>query len=215
MWCKCTTFLWKPLSLYNYFMKKGLFILLLLAVMDCKPLSAQVRMRRRPRGYVSQEWTVENGDSIPLVHLTPVRKYARKPDMRRYARMVRAVKKVYPIAQEARLLMESMEAEMLALPTKKQRQLYSKGVQKRLVLEYTPVLKRMTIYEGQILLKLIDRETKSTAFEIVKEFRGGFEASFWQAFAKMFGNNLKLDYQPEARDYQLEQIVTLYEKGLL
>ena len=111
--------------------------------------------------------------------------------------------------------MESMEAEMLALPTKKQRQLYSKGVQKRLVREYTPVLKKMTIYDGQVLLKLIDRETKFTAFEIVKEFRGGFEASFWQAFAKMFGNNLKLDYQPEARDHQLERIVTLYEKGLL
>lgn len=196
-------------------MKKRLLILLLIVGIGFEPLSAQLRMRRRPRGYVTQEWVVENGDSVALIHLSPVRKYARKPDMRRYARMVRAVKKVYPIAQEAKALMASMEAELVALPTKKQRQLYTKGVQKRLVREYTPVLKRMTIYEGQVLLKLIDRETESTAYEIVKEFRGGFVASFWQTFAKMFGNNLKLDYQPGQRDKQLEQIVTLYEKGLL
>ncbi|MBR2962438.1 MAG: DUF4294 domain-containing protein, partial [Alistipes sp.] len=58
-------------------------------------------------------------------------------------------------------------------------------------------------------------EVESTAFEIVKEFRGGFAAGFWQTFAKLFGNDLKLDYQPESRDRLLEQIVRQYEKGLL
>ena len=73
----------------------------------------------------------------------------------------------------------------------------------------------MTISEGKVLLKLIDRETEFTAYEIIKDFRGGFVAGFWQAMAKLFGNNLKLDYQPETRDRLLEQIVTYYELGWL
>lgn len=192
-------------------MKNSRLILLLLLLCLALPLTA----RRRGRGVVYQEWVVERGDSVPLIHLAPIRKYARKPDMRRYARMVRAVKKVYPIAQEAKLLMADMETELLAMPSKREQKLYIKGIQKRLIREYTPVLKKMTIYEGTILLKLIDRETQSTAFEIVKEFRGGFEAGFWQLFAKMFGNNLKTDYDPKGDDRMLEQIVTYYEKGLL
>ena len=192
-------------------MKNSRLILLLLLLCIALPLTA----RRRGRGVVYQEWVVERGDSVPLIHLAPIRKYARKPDMRRYARMVRAVKKVYPIAQEAKRLMADMETELLAMPSKREQKLYIKGIQKRLIREYTPVLKKMTIYEGTILLKLIDRETQSAAFEIVKEFRGGFEAGFWQLFAKMFGNNLKTDYDPKGDDRMLEQIVTYYEKGLL
>jgi hypothetical protein len=192
-------------------MKNSRLILLLLLLCIALPLTA----RRRGKGVVYQEWVVERGDSVPLIHLAPIRKYARKPDMRRYARMVRAVKKVYPIAQEAKRLMADMETELLAMPSKREQKLYIKGIQKRLIREYTPVLKKMTIYEGTILLKLIDRETQSTAFEIVKEFRGGFEAGFWQLFAKMFGNNLKTDYDPKGDDRMLEQIVTYYEKGLL
>ena len=170
---------------------------------------------RRERSYWHQEWVVENGDSVAVFHITPVRKYARKPDMRRYARLVRAVKRVYPIAEEARVLMRTMESELLALPNKKQQKMYIKGIEKRLVREYTPVLKKMTIYDGSVLLKLIDRQVDDTAFDIIKEFRGGFEAGLWQALAKMFGNNLKTDYDPDNDDMLLEQIVNLYEKGLL
>ena len=192
-------------------MKKRLYILLLVIV-AATPLYAQ---GRGERAYWRQEWSVENGDSIAVIHLNPVRKYARKPDMRRYARLVRAVKRVYPIAEEAKVLMKTMESELLALPNKKQQKLYIKGIEKRLIREYTPVLKKMTIYDGRVLLKLIDRQTDDTAFEIIKEFRGGFEAGLWQTLAKLFGNNLKTDYNPEKDDMLLEYIVNLYEKGLL
>lgn len=192
-------------------MAKRLYILLFLAFLS---VSAMGQFRRE-RSYWHQEWVIENGDSVAVFHLTPVRKYARKPDMRRYARLVRAVKRVYPIAEEARVLMRTMESELLALPNKKQQKMYIKGIEKRLVREYTPVLKKMTIYDGSVLLKLIDRQVDDTAFDIIKEFRGGFEAGLWQALAKMFGNNLKTDYDPDQDDMLLEQIVTLYEKGLL
>ena len=192
-------------------MAKRLYILLFLVFLS---VSAMGQFRRE-RSYWHQEWVVENGDSVAVFHITPVRKYARKPDMRRYARLVRAVKRVYPIAEEARVLMRTMESELLALPNKKQQKMYIKGIEKRLVREYTPVLKKMTIYDGSVLLKLIDRQGDDTAFDIIKEFRGGFEAGLWQALAKMFGNNLKTDYDPDNDDMLLEQIVNLYEKGLL
>lgn len=193
-------------------MTKKLYILLLLLLLAGSTLYAQ---SRRERAFWHQEWSIENGDSIAVFHIKPVRKYARKPDMRRYARMIRAVKRVYPIAQEAKALMATMESELLALKTKKQQKLYIKGIEKRLIREYTPVIKKMTIYDGRVLLKLIDRQTQDTAFDIIKEFRGGFEAGLWQAMAKIFGNNLKTGYDPEHDDRLLEQIVTLYEKGLL
>ena len=194
-------------------MKNFRYILALALIFVAYNTSGQRRIRER--AYWHSEWVVENGDSIPIFHITPIRKYARKPDMRRYARMVRAVKRVYPIAEEAKTLMASMEQELLALPNKKQQKLYIKGIEKRLVREYTPVIKKMTIYDGKVLLKLIDRQVDNTAFEIIKEFRGGFEAGMWQALAKIFGNNLKTDYDPEKDDQLLERIVTFYEKGLL
>ena len=192
-------------------MSKRLLILLLSSIAICAVSFGQ----RRDRGIWYQTATIENGDSIAVVHILPVRKYARKKDMRRYAKLIRAVKKVYPIAQEAKREMALMEEELRRLPSKKDRELYSKGIQKMIIKKYTPVLKRMTVYEGRVLLKLIDRETEYTAFEIVKEFRGGFVAGFWQAMARLFGNNLKLEYDPDGSDRMLEQIVVYYEAGLL
>lgn len=192
-------------------MKKYLIILVLLLAVVVPNALAQ----RRSRGFWHQEWTIDKGDTIPLIHILPVRKYARKPDMRRYQRLIRQVKKCYPLAKQARLEMERMERELLAVKDKKEQEKLAKELQKQLIKQYTPVILKMTISEGKVLLKLIDRETELTAYQIIKDFRGGFVAGFWQMFAKMFGNNLKLDYQPEKRDKLLEQIVTYYEMGWL
>lgn len=190
-------------------MRKWLSILLLSVV--AVSVSAQSRYDGR---YTSRSM-VEEEDSILVVHIPPIYKFSRRADMRRYMRLIRAVKKVYPIAQEAKREMALMEAELSRLPSKRDREVYIKGIQKMIIKQYTPVLKKMTVFEGKVLLKLIDRETKYTAYEIVKEFRGGFVAGFWQAMARLFGNNLKMGYQPEGEDKMLEQIVTYYEAGLL
>lgn len=187
-------------------------LLVIAALLFSLPLSAQ----RVNRGLWYQEWsTDEHGDSIPHLCILPVAKYAKRGDMRRYAKMIRAVKKVYPIAQTAKREMENLEGQLLQMKSRKERREFIKGVQQRIIKDYTPVLKKMTRYEGRILLKLIDRETKYTAYQIVKELRGGFVAGFWQTVARIFGNNLKLDYDPEHRDRVLEKIVVYYEMGYL
>ncbi len=190
--------------------RKLIILLLLLAV-----VVPNVRAQRRGRGFWHQEWTIHKGDTIPLVHILPVYKFPRKPDTRRYYRMVRAVRKVYPLAKKVRAEMDNMERKLLAVKNPKEQEKLSKELQKQLIKEYKPVILKMTFYEGKILLKLIDRETNYTAFDIIKEFRGGFVAGFWQMMAKLFGNDLKLDFQPQTRDKLLEQIVTYYEMGWL
>ena len=191
---------------------KSRIVILLVLLSFVAPLTMA---QRRNRGYWHQEWTVEKGDSVPLVHILPIRKYARKPDMRRYQRLIRMVKKCYPLAKQARVEMEKMEQQLLAVKDPKQQQKLSKELQRRLIKQYTPVILKMTFSEGKVLLKLIDRETEQTAFQIIKEFRGGFVAGFFQAMARLFGNDLKLEYQPGTRDKTLEQIVTYYEMGWL
>lgn len=192
-------------------MKRFVVILLLL----CSIVVPNVSAQRRSRGFWHQEWTIDKGDTIPLIHILPVRKYARKPDMRRYQRLIRHVKKCYPLAQQVRIEMENMERQLLAVKDPEEQKKLTKELQKKLIKQYTPVILKMTISEGKVLLKLIDRETEYTAFQIIKDFRGGFVAGFWQMFAKIFGNNLKMDYKPETRDRLLEQIVTYYELGWL
>ena len=167
------------------------------------------------RGYWHQEWSVEKGDSIPLVHILPVYVFSRAVDLRRYRKLVDAVKKVYPIAQIAKAKMAAMEEELCRLQTKKAQKAYIKQVYHQIKDEYTPVLKRMTRTQGKVLLKLIDRETEYTAYEVLKEFRGGFGAVFWQGVSRIFGQNLKSEYDKENEDRMIEQIVIYYEAGLL
>ena len=167
------------------------------------------------RGFWHQEWCVEQGDSTPLVHVLPVYVFSRPVDLRRYRRLVDAVKKVYPVAKIARAKMATMEEELCRLPTKKAQKEYIKRVYNEIKEEYTPVLKRMTRTQGRVLLKLIDRETEYTAYEVLKEFRGGFVAGFWQGVSKIFGQDLKSAYDKEGEDRMIEQIVIYYEAGLL
>ena len=167
------------------------------------------------RGFWHQEWEVENGDSIPMVHILPVYVFSRPVDLRRYRRLVEAVKKVYPIAKIARAKMADMEEELCRLPTKKAQKEYIRKIYHETKEEYPPVAKRMTRTEGRFLLKLIDRETEYTAYEVLKEFRGGFVAGFWQGISKIFGQDLKSHYDKEGEDRMIEQIIIYYEAGLI
>ncbi|MBE6190132.1 MAG: DUF4294 domain-containing protein [Rikenellaceae bacterium] len=176
---------------------------------------AQRRSTPSPtRGVRRSGWAVMGQDSTLQVDILPVYVFNKKADLRRYRRLVDAVKKVYPLAQIAKQKMHDMEGELLTLSKKEQRK-YIKQCYKQILDEYTPVAKRMTRTQGRVLVKLIDRETDYTAYEVIREFRGGFVASFWQGIGRIFGHNLKSEYDKENEDRVLEQIVLYYEAGLL
>ncbi len=188
-----------------------LFLSILSLCSSILPASAQ----RRDRGYSFQEIEIQpNGDTILVVHILPVDVRGRKVSLRRYRKLVEAVKKVYPIAQTAKAKMADMEADLARLSPQEQRK-YIRRLAAEIEEEYTPVLQKMTRTQGKVLLKLIDRETDFTAYEILREFRGTFLAGFWQGVSRLFGQNLKTPYDPDGEDQIIEQIVIYYEAGLL
>ncbi len=179
------------------------------------PASAQGR-KQRVRGASAARWTTdERGEEMLSITIRTVPAFHRKRDFKNYQRMVRAVKKVYPLAIEAAKRMENLDQELAKMDRRRDRKDYTKSIEEALKEELTPMLWKMTRYEGKILLKLLDRETQHTAYTIIKDFRSGFTAGFYQMIAKMFGHNLKLGYDPEGEDEILEQIVLYYKAGLL
>ncbi len=198
-------------------MKRYLLLLVLVVVAmfaSTSYVAAQTRLKR-VYGASAARWGKEqNGDSVLYITLLPV-KIKGGIDLAQHQRMVRAVKKVYPLAIEAAERLEELDRELEKLNLKKDRKAYTKAVEDAMKEEITPMLWKMTRYEGKILIKLIDRETDHTVFSIVKDIRSGFTAGFYQAMARLFGANLKLEYDPEGEDYILEQIVIYYNAGLL
>ena len=197
---------------------KRLVVIMLCALvalfLDAHDAAAQ-SYRQRVRGASAARWQRDKaGDSVLYITILPVR-VGGGVNLKEHERMVRAVKKVYPLAKDAAHRLELLDEELRELERKRDQKAYMKAVEDALKREITPMLWKMTRYEGKILLKLIDRETDSTVFGIIKELRSGFTAGFYQALARLFGNNLKLEYDPEGEDAVLEQIVLYYNAGML
>ena len=163
---------------------------------------------------------VEDGDTLIYkkmqeIIVFPEKEFLKKRFKRRYYRDVRKVKKVYPYAKLAGQMLREYEPKYLALESDKERRQMMKDLEQQLLDEYKDELKRMTISEGRILLKLIDRETTRTSYSLIKDFRGGLSAFFWQSIARLFGSDLKVQYDPAGEDRILEEIVILIEIGYL
>lgn len=163
---------------------------------------------------------IKEGDTIihknlQEIWVLPEKQFKNRWRERRYYRYVEKVKKVYPFAKLAGDILREYEPQYYALETDKERRELMKNLEKRLLAEYKEELKGWSISEGKILLKLIDRETDRTSFILLKDFRGGFSAFFWQGIARLFGSDLKEEYDPEGDDQALERIVSLIEVGYL
>lgn len=163
------------------------------------------------RGYMIDKY----GDTITVIYLQPIFCFTKKTDMTKYWKTVRDFRIVYPLALVAKEKLAIWEKELLELPDRRSRREFTKRVEKELVDEYAPVMKHMTVNQGKILVRLIDRETEYTSYEVIREFRSGFVAGFWQGIARIFGHNLKDEYDPKERDRIIEQCIILYNAGLL
>ena len=197
-------------------MRLGKIVLLIMMIALVVPHCEAQARRQRVRGATSARWEIDaQGDSILHITMMTVPIYKRNSDIRKYQRMVLAVKKVYPLALEAARRMEDLDERLAEFERRKDQKGYTKALEDALKEEISPMLWKMTRFEGMVLLKLIDRETNHTVFNIIKNIRSGFTASFYQMLARLFGNNLKLQYDPKGEDAMLEQIVLYYKAGLL
>ncbi|MDL2320056.1 DUF4294 domain-containing protein [Alistipes sp. OttesenSCG-928-B03] len=198
-------------------MNRGFKIFLIVLALCCTAvrLSAQRGKPTEDKRFFGGKVEVVSGDTTYVFSLATIPVFSRPADMRKHARLVNHVKKVYPIAKEAKLRLARMEEDIVGLKGRTSQQAYIKKMEKELMREYTPVLKKMTFSQGKILIKLIDRETDMTTYDIVKELRGNFRASFWQGVATLFEADLKASYDKDGEDKVIEQIIVLYEAGLL
>lgn len=161
---------------------------------------------------------IDNGDTIihrnlKEVVVMPELDFRNPRQERKFHRYIEKVKKVYPYAKLAGEVLREYEPKYLALQDDRARRKMMKELEQQLLREYKDDIKKLTISEGRILLKLIDREARRTSYALIKEFRGGFSAFFWQSIARIFGGDLKVEYDPYGEDKVLEHIVMLIEIG--
>lgn len=163
---------------------------------------------------------IEGDDT--LIHV-PVREIIiREPfifksnrQRRRYSRLVRYVKKVYPYSKIVSKQLEDIDLNLNKYKTKKEKSFYIKQKERELKKQFEGKLRKLTFTQGRILIKLINRETGYTTYEIVKELKGSLSAFFWQSIARLFSSNLKLEYDAKGDDKMIEDIVIRIENGSL
>lgn len=163
---------------------------------------------------------LENGDSllisnIPEIEVNAILWPNSRRQQRKLTKLIRNIKKVYPYAKLAGMKLHQYNDELLAAKNKKERKVILKKAEKEIQDKYGKDLRNMTFSQGRILIKLIDRETGNSSYELVSELKGKFIAFFWQSFARLFGYNLKIKYDPLGDDKDIETIVRLIEKGQL
>lgn len=200
-------------------MKRKLIFIFLFTLIGCAVFSQNLPKNTSINGYMVPV-CVYQGDTIPSLRMPVLyvfNKLIFKNERQRkaYNRLVRNVKKTLPIAKEVnRAIIETYEY-LQTLPDEKAREKHLKLVEKSIKEQYTPVMKKLTFSQGKLLIKLINRETDSSSYELVKAFLGPFKAGFYQAFAALFGASLKKEYHPEDEDALTERIILLVESGQL
>ena len=163
---------------------------------------------------------LEGGDSIQYmemnnVYVFPPVEFSSKRQAQAYTRLVKNVKTVLPIAKEANMIMMETAEYLETLPSKKAKEEHMKRVEKSIMQEYKPRMKKLTYSQGKLLIKLIYRESHSSGYELIQAFLGPVRAGFYQAFAWAFGASLKKEYDPEGIDRLTERVVLLVEAGQL
>lgn len=173
--------------------------------------------------YKGYKWRVdEQGDSMLVLFLAdlyvyPPLKFKNKKERQQYDRLTRNVKITLPYAKLiAETLVETYEY-IETLPTQKEREDYLSRMEKEIFNQYKPTLKKFSRTQARLLIKLIQRETHQTSYEIVRAFLGSFRATFWQGFGRLFGVSLKGTYDPEGNhdDALIERIASQVELGIL
>lgn len=158
--------------------------------------------------------TTYNYDLSEVV-IIPQKEFKNNREKIRYNKLMRNVKKVYPLAKTAGDLLDFYAPILDTLPTKKARDEYFDIIEDSLWVQYGATLKKFTMSQGAILIKLIDRECQRSSYQVIKDFRGSFSAFFYQTFARLWGYNLKEEYNSEGDDKDIEDIVVMIEKGYI
>jgi len=214
-------------------MRNTLFIIFLILSMSSfgqRKLNAieMLEELKREGGAIVEQRINEEGDTSLHYKMSPVvifpeRVFKNKRERRKYNRLVRNVKKVYPYSIIIKNIFVETEFVLKNMEKNREKRRYLKNKEKELKRKFEGVIRNMTYSQGRVLIKLVDRETSHTSYELVKHFKGSVSAFFWQGiakifqtnFAKIFQTNLKYEYDPDGTDKWIEEIVSRIENGQL
>ena len=197
-------------------MNKTLYFLILLSgsiFTFSSALSAQSRSNMM--GY-----KVENGDTVFVARINEISVYRwkegtkRSKEWREYYRLVYNFKKTYPYALAAKQKVMYVDSVLANSDMKRaEREQFIKKFEKELFGEFEKPLRNMTFSQGKLLLRLVDREIGQTSFYLIRDYKGGIAAGFWQGIAKVFGSDLKKPYDKFGEDKLTEELINMYHRG--
>jgi hypothetical protein len=189
------------------FILKSIFSVLLLLI-----VSKSIFSQNQQSDTLKVQAIVYNGDTIPMSVLENIYVYAllteeQKKAVAKYNRLRNAVYVTYPYARKSGIVLNDINANLVKYNKESERKRYIKSREKELKKEFTTPLTKLSVYQGKILMKLINRETGNNCYEIIKEYRGGLTARLYQTVAFFFDSNLKQPYDAEKEDWVIEKIV--------
>lgn len=201
----------------------GLFLLLSGAGGEAFAQEEEPELLVKVKAYEGYTHIIDQyGDTCRLTYIReivvfPPLKFKNKKEEQFYWRTVRDVRKTLPYAKLAFATLCETYEYIQTIPDKKERERHLKTLEKDIFQQYKPVVKKMTKTQGKVMLKLINRETDQTGFNIVKAFLGSFRAGFWQTFGRFFGINMRVGFHPDKNkeDAIIDRVATLIEQGAL
>ena len=204
----------------QHFLKTSLFLFLLLpAFLISQEEGDEVNyyLSKTQKGFLVHA-CIENGDTLPWIWLPIVTvesemKFSSKRKYVEWTRIRSNVKKVYPYAILAAAKLKEYDMILERMPNEKVKKTYMKMCEKELQKQFGDELKNLSINQGRILMKLIDRETGKTTYTIVKEMRGNFQAFMWQSLAVLFGSSMKQEFDSKGEDRLIEVAIRQVEAG--
>lgn len=194
----------------NFFRNIGLIVILLI----CAGKHSHAQQTGSILNYI-----VENGDTVFVDELRASKVYSRLPkqkgkEWRRYYRLVHNFSKAYPYALVAKKLVTEADSTIAADKLRgARRERYISQVQKELFDVFEGQMRKLTVSQGALIMKLVDREVGKSSYNIIKGYKSGMAAGFWQGIARIFGSDLKKPYDPEGEDALTEELVRMWEAG--
>lgn len=199
---------------------KYIFLTMLTALLLLPAAGAYAQTKAvKKNGKVFMKYIVEGEDTVYVDQIRAAKIFERLPkqkgrDWRQYYRLVYNFDKVYPYAIVARSILAEADSTITADKLKRgKKEDFINEKQKELFDAFEAPLKGMTISQGTLLMRLIDRETGKVTYNIIREYKTGIAAGFWQGMAKMFGHDLKKPYDPDGEDEPTEELVKIWEDG--
>jgi hypothetical protein len=173
-----------------------------------------------PHGGARLMAQVNGNDTILLAFLHDIWVFPRstfknKAQEQFFWRTVRDVKRTLPYAKLISSELMQVNMKLVSLKSERERKKYLDEIEKSAFKNYESDLKKMTINQGRILMKLVDRECDRTSYDLIKLYKGSFTAFFWQGIARVFGSNLKSEYDASDKDKVMERVILLVEAGQL